>query len=538
MKSQGNSRFGSAPQQKILGALFAGAVLGTSLISCGTNSASKEELPATADFPAYALSTPLVTVNAGSNTGAATNAELLSARLYPGVYTQGPSGQMIPNTDLVTTQVLPGLQRQVVYSINPTATFSDGTPITCTDFLVSYTAGKLPELFGSHLPLLAEVAGMDCVPGARKFSITFLEGFGDRWRNIFSAGQVLPAHIIAKNAGLSIEELGEVLVSGDPARLTEVAKAWQSSFLLHPGTDEGMVTSGPYLIAEVGSHGEVILVRNDNYYGDPAQLPKIVVWPGTTDISALAKHNTLLAADMSNNGTEWVNRDDPKNNFVVERRNGSMTDTLFLRTSGVFETAEARRAFAACIDHHKVAAASAEIAATEPQLTVVHVVPPDDPKGAKLADITDPHIGQNPDIARQLAGQEIRVGYITPNPRYEHMLSAISKSCAELGITVKDMSGAHGGDLTEIANFDGQLDAIIKPVSPTNEYGNLRVTDNAVLQLRDAEAWLWEQATTIPLTAQPRTFVIDRRASNLSVYTGLAGIGWNIDRWQASEDKK
>ena len=64
----------------------------------------------------YQVQAPLVTVNAGSAEGHSTLAQELSGRLYPGVYVPGPNGQMIPNTDLVETQVLPGDRRQVIYT--------------------------------------------------------------------------------------------------------------------------------------------------------------------------------------------------------------------------------------------------------------------------------------------------------------------------------------------------------------------------------------------------------------------------------------
>lgn len=41
----------------------------------------------------YALNTSLATTNAGSLLGVATEAAQLSARLYPAVYVQGPSGR-------------------------------------------------------------------------------------------------------------------------------------------------------------------------------------------------------------------------------------------------------------------------------------------------------------------------------------------------------------------------------------------------------------------------------------------------------------
>ena len=75
-----------------------------------------EQQEATKQYFGYQAVSDLRSTNAGTLAGATDNAELLSGRLYPGVYVPGPSGEMIPNTDLVTTQVLPGDQRKVIYT--------------------------------------------------------------------------------------------------------------------------------------------------------------------------------------------------------------------------------------------------------------------------------------------------------------------------------------------------------------------------------------------------------------------------------------
>ena len=54
--------------------------------------------------------------------------------------------------------------------------------------------------------------------------------------------------------------------------------------------------------------------------------------------------------------------------------------------------------------------------------------------------------------------------------------------------------------------------------------------------LRSQEAHLWKQLPSIPLAAQPRTFAVDGAVRNVVPYTGLAGIGWNMDRWQLNTE--
>lgn len=61
--------------------------------------------------------------------------------------------------------------------------------------------------------------------------------------------------------------------------------------------------------------------------------------------------------------------------------------------------------------------------------------------------------------------------------------------------------------------------------------------------LRTLEQELWEELPSIPIAAQPRTFIVDRAVTGVVPYTGPAGIGWNLDRWgytrnEATETKE
>ena len=82
---------------------------------------------------------------------------------------------MIPNTDLVTTQVIPGAERRVKYTLSEQAVFSDGTPVTCSDYLLAFTAGMNPEVFGSHMPLFDDASELNCTPGSKEFTVIFKE---------------------------------------------------------------------------------------------------------------------------------------------------------------------------------------------------------------------------------------------------------------------------------------------------------------------------------------------------------------------------
>ena len=155
---------------RAVAAVAAVAVSIFALTACDTNDSENEESKKLFGYQALG---ELRTTNSGTLEGATDLAEQLSVRLYPGVYVPGPSGQMIPNTDLVTTQVLPSDQPKVIYTLSDAAVFSDGTPVTCSDFLLTFTAGHYPSMFGSHTPLFDDTEELSCTPGAKEFTLTF-----------------------------------------------------------------------------------------------------------------------------------------------------------------------------------------------------------------------------------------------------------------------------------------------------------------------------------------------------------------------------
>ncbi|MDR7329458.1 ABC transporter substrate-binding protein [Corynebacterium guangdongense] len=533
---------------RAVAALTAAALL---LSSCspgesGTEAPATPEQPANTQYFGYQVNQRLVTTNAGSIDGVANNAEVLAGRLYPSVYVPGPAGEMIPNTDLATAQALPGKQRQVVYTLNADASYSDGEPITCVDFLLAHTAGTMTSLFDSHLPMMQQIERIDCDAGDRQFTAVFAPGDGGRWRQVFGPGTVMPAHTIARKAGMSLAELSDALHARDAAALAEVARIWNEGFALDSFDPELQVSSGPYVLSEVGPQGEAVLTRNQNYYGDPAHQDTIVVWPESADSRELAELGALRIADVENAEPEFIDRDDASNPYTVESRVGDLTESLKISQTGVLGQPWAREAFAACVDQNWAAAVSSQLSGVEVPPVATQVVTHFDPMRRHVADISDTHLAIDHDKARALNGTTIRIGYNGPDERKAAMVDVIAASCGDAGITVEDAAsdGTSVKDLGRITTgqwgedvySEGTIDAFLGAVDPMSEYGAVSARDSDVSEIREAETRAWEELNYIPLAAQPRSFVIDDRVGNVVAYTGLAGIGWNMDRWNVRNE--
>ncbi|WP_334265158.1 ABC transporter substrate-binding protein [Corynebacterium sp. Marseille-Q4381] len=524
--------------RKGVAALAAAAV--TSLTACAGIDDGADE----ASF-GYLVSTPLVTTNAGTLEGRSTQAQLLSTALYPGVYVPGPQGQMIPNTDLVTTQELPGPERRVNYSLSQEAVFSDGTPVTCSDYLLAFTAGTHPALFGSSMPLFDDTAQLTCTPGSKDFTVIFKEGRGARWRGLFEAGTVLPAHAVAKQLELSVDELVEELESEDADRLRPIADVWRGSFNLDNFDEELQTSFGPYTIDRVGDDGEVVLRANEHYYGDAPAEPEIVVWPGSADAGALAESGELVVGDLRDHTPEWFDSNAEDNRLEVSTVAGQLTEVLQFPEVGTWAVEENRQALSRCIDPRAVADAASSAAGIAVPVAPLHVLQNDDPLAKRLDDAVQPRLDVDVERARALEGAEVRIGYAYPSKRYAAMVEAMRRSCEPAGVTIVDATGdgksladlprAEIGEWGEEVAADGTIDAFIYPADPMTSFpAALNKADNLGV-LRAQEIFLWDRLPTIPLIAQPVTFAIDREVSNVVAYTGLSGIGWNVNRWQRGD---
>lgn len=530
-----------------VGALLTG--LSLLLAACSSTDQAGEQ-KSNQDFFGYAISDPLVTTNAGSMVGYSTNATKFAGRLYPGAYVQGPRGQLIPNTDLVETQPLPGAQKKVVYRINQNATFSDGAPVTCESFLLAFVAGQQSTYFDSHMPLMDQVEKVECQPNSRQATVVFNEDMGERWRYLFPGGTLLPAHAVAAKAGMTLEELNLGLLSLDSEMLQRVADVWNTGFDLAAFDPALQVSSGPYVVDHVGPQGEVVLRTNEAYHGAKPAQERLVVWPEGTNIADLSVNGQLQVAEVTNpvETTGWVNTDDPQNQYEVSAESGVLSEHLILGSAGTFYRESSRRAFAACVDQTAVAAASSEASGVQVNPTTVRVVRHSDAVASRLADISDPYLAVDTTKAQALSGTTIRIGYAGPDPRKAAMVAAIKASCELAGIVVEDAS-AEAPTLRELnrtmeSEFgyetyktDG-VDAFLGTVDAQLAFPEVATESTNLEAIRDAERESWETIPTIPLAVEPRVFVTNKSVQNLVPNTDIYGIGWNMDRWLADLSAK
>ncbi len=483
----------------------------------------------------YQVNSRLATTNAGTSFGNATSAGLLSTRLYPGLFVPGPAGELIPNADLVETEELPPAagsdQRSVQLTLAEDAVFSDGTPVTCDDYYLTYVAGTHPADFASHMPLMNDIADFSCEPHSKTFTLTFNKEQGQRWRHMFGAGTVMPAHALAEKAGLSIEELNAALATEDMQALAPVAQAWRYGFSVAKDQLDPklQVSFGPYVIDKVGDEGEVILKANEKYFGDAPAEDHVVVWPADADAQKLVDKGALrvVAASATPDWLEGTQSESGEYSYEASPMAGELTDTLTLSEAGVFAEPWARESFAACVDQQAVAQASSAASGVEVPPAYVRTVSVTNPVAGGLDKVGKEHQGTDLAKAGNLNGTTIKVGYLGPDKRYASMA----------GITIEDASAEfmsqHYLEM-DPETWAPTVDAFLGPVDPQTEYSAVEASMKNSAELKKTEEALWKDIPSVPLSAQPRVFLVRRDVEGVLPYTGVSGIGWNMDRWHST----
>ena len=358
---------------------------------------------------------------------------------------------------------------------------------------------------------------------------------------MFGPGTIMPAHKVAERAEMTKEELTNALFTQDPNQLNRVAEIWRFAFGLEHFNPDMHVSYGPFEVDSVGEQGEVLLKRNENYYGDHAALEHLVVWPIQSDVSEVTEQDNLLVADAAVSKPQWYDEETMADDFDIEDVVGDMTDSLIFSDSGVFEQQWARQAFAACIDQEEIARVSSQASGVDVPAVYTHAVNHNDPLARTLSFVEEENKGTDMDTAGQLAGMTIRIGYLGEDERLQAMVDSIRQQCEPAGITVEEVSG--GNVSAAFLEMDPEtwlpsIDAFLGPIDSRSQYGVSSASLAQVDELRDEERKLWEELSGLPLSAEPHTFFISSQLANAVPYTGSTGIGWNMDRWTVRESEE
>nr|WP_271211328.1 ABC transporter substrate-binding protein [Rhodococcus wratislaviensis]GLK37225.1 hypothetical protein GCM10017611_40870 [Rhodococcus wratislaviensis] len=549
--------------------LLASVVLAGSLVGC---SEEGEQIPSIG----YAIDNTVTTYNANSVAGAVSGARQAFARVLPGFNYTGPEGGPVADTDIGTANAMPGDALTIQYKLNPNSVYSDGVPMSCDDLVLTWAAnsGRFPMFDAASTAGYSDIDRVDCQTGAKDAVVTFKAGRTvTDWKSLFGATSMMPAHVVASAAG--VPDIVAAVQNSDADALTRVADFWNDGWTMAPGDLDlaKFPASGPYKVESFSEDEGLVLVANDRWWGNRPATSRIVVWPKSSDVSARIGDGSVEVVDVAAGSAPDLDL----GGFDVTEVPSRSVEQFVLSTSGLFENAAGRRAFAACLPREELASKFG--IATEPDEAGAASGGPVDTR------VTAPDSLVHESVAGAVGGRyetadtaaaadaladtgntsaTVRVGYLGPNPRRAEIVAAVAAACAPAGITVQDVASP---EFTPSMLREGQVDVVLAGTAAApgaagtaaattamyalrsgirsnfGDYSNGRV-DQIVDQLAvdsstatqlslstEAENILWSDVPTVPLFDQPRTVAFATGLQAGAINPTRSGAGWNMDRW-------
>ncbi|MEV4250245.1 ABC transporter family substrate-binding protein [Streptosporangium canum] len=562
------------------------------LTACGGNdSASKPaasgsaaaSAPASAQSISYAFDQEFSSYNGNTSAeNAARNNQPLQ-RVLTGFWYYGGDGAVTPDKDFGTYEKVSDDPLTVKYTINPAATWSDGTPIDCDDLALSWAAnsGKIEGFSTAGTTGWELTDAPKCDKGGKEITHVYSELFAD-WRGaLYAQGQIMPAHVVEKKGNISEEELIAAVKDGDAKKLADAIKFYNDGWIMKGAllSEDLLPSSGPYKLSKIDAGQSLTLVANDKYWGAKPTIQTVVERYIALDQQAQALQNGEVNIAVPQPGPDVLNQLNALEAVTVKSGPQYFFDHLdFNFNSSPFKDKNLREAFAKCVPR---------------QLIVDNLIKPLNPEAKVLqARITSSVQASYADIVTGLGGEEkkydavdidgakallekagktgleIKIGYNTPNPRRTSVVQLISDSCNKAGFKVKD-NGAEDFFGTGLANntYDVALfgwtgSALISGSTSTYTtvkkcdsehkgnnngcYTNKKVDEllkkaNSTVNeadqtplLAEAEKIMWQDLATIPLYENPNLTAWSEGVGNVVPNPTQAGIGWNMDKWTIS----
>ena len=211
---------------------------------------------------AVTVAVPYLPTNFNPSTPAGANrvTQMVMEQVWPQAFVIDPEYQA-ETTGFIDSAEVVGLSPMTVsYVIDPKATWSDGYPITATDFEYNWQQQLQASPVLASPGLLAgyrDIKSISGTNGGKTVRVLFKSPYSD-WEGLFA--NLIPAHIAARGG-------------------------WVSAFAgFHP---KDLISGGPFIVSSLEKGKRLVLTRNPEYWGTPAHLQSIVFRVERSDESSL-----------------------------------------------------------------------------------------------------------------------------------------------------------------------------------------------------------------------------------------------------------
>ncbi|MGW9762382.1 ABC transporter family substrate-binding protein [Micrococcus aloeverae] len=516
-----------------------------------------------------------------SNTYTTYNSAVVD-RMFSSFWYFGTDGSIIPNKDFGTYEKTSDDPLTVKYTISDDAKWSDGTPVTAGDFILHWAANNdTIKAEGAETPLFDSISFEQgkYIPEApegeadgKEFTVTYAEPYAD-WEILISTA--LPAHVVAKEAGMGFEELVTAAKEKDVEALTPAAKFWNDGWDFSPGElpDASLVPSmGPYKFKDGGWQAgqSITLEANPEYWGTPAATKELVLRFADPKTHVQALQNGDLDVIEPQATVDTLQQLEGLGDSVNVQTGDQLTweHVDYNRGEGsVFaDSPELREAFALCLPRQQIVDNLIKPIYADAQVMNLREVFPFQDKYQEVVDAAYPKEMDQPNIekAKELVEKSgvskptVRLGYQAGNQRRTETVALIKSSCDQAGFDVQDAnSPVFFKEVMPAGDYDAALYAwagsgqkasganIYQSDGAQNQqsYNNPEVDaawdklatsldENEQLeQVKTIEKLLWEDFQAIPLYAHPGVVGHKADVANVRDTAAQSGALWNVEQW-------
>ncbi|MCT1735211.1 ABC transporter family substrate-binding protein [Kocuria marina] len=401
------------------------------------------------------------------------------------------------------------------------------------------------------------------------------------WEIAFDENYLMPAHVVAKKAGMSEDELLKVLEnqkkgdSKNPQKqpeLEKIGKAWDTSFNFTstPDDKDVLLSSGPYKIDNVVENNSVTLKKNENYNGSmPGKLDEITlrtIGDATAQIQAL--RNGEVDIMQPNN----VNKDTMDQVKQIENVNVQQGDQLAYDHvdlnfgSDTFKDKETREAFLKTIPRQQILDQLIKPVKEDAEVlnSQMFVSSQGEPytKAVEKNDAKKLYGDVDIDGAKKLLDGKtptVRILYNNGNPQRVDTFQLIKESAEKAGFKVEDLGDPNWSEKLADGDYDASLYGWVSPGVGTemlsqifktggggnyNEYSNAdvdKLVDEARAnldessrndQIAEVDKHTFEDAYGLPLFQSVGYVATSDKIAGVDKYQpNQTGVFWNVSEW-------
>lgn len=484
----------------------------------------------------------------------------------------------------------------VRYTINEGVKWSDDTPVTAADLLLQWaafsgyyddaapdgTAGTSYFSYAGDPAGLALTGFPDLGADGRTLTLTYARPFADWETALGGPGVDIPAHVLARKAGLAgTQEFVDLLKSvprGDPdnpvpgnPQLEVMAALWNTGFdsTTLPADLSLFLSNGPYLVRSVTENQALTMVRNRDYnWGPEAKLDEITVrfiGDASAQVQALKDGQADIIAPQASADTMDRLKVLESDGVTIDVGRQLAYDHIDLNYSGPFAEKDVREAFLKTVPRRDIVERIVKgldptAAPLDSQLLV-----PDQAAYADAAKNNGSAAYREVDIpeARKLlngATPEVRIMYNRDNPNRVIAFSLIRESAGKAGFRVVDggLGSSDWGKALGKGGYDAAIfgwsssgdggsgvPQIFKSGSDSNFNGfsdptadelmdELIVTSDPRRQdslTQEIDRKVWESGYGLPLFQLVGVDAYSDRITGVKYMPNQTGVWWNFWDW-------